>query len=205
MIRTLPDPDTVSTRRSIRRPAAVILALLIGAVAQPATAQADTDKAAAAWTVAASRDGRGCFATRRYDGPGDTTLLLGLDPDGANHLTVVNDNWSITPRQALMLEFRLTRGGYGDHPAVGIEADGKRGFVATFEPRFPDHIAASRRLDIYRGTTPVARLDLTGSGAAVARLRRCSTARTSATPGAQTPSDVPIDPFAPDSPRGKKR
>lgn len=194
-----------SPARTIRGPLAIAATVGGIAVMSPAIAQDDTTKASGAWTVAASRDGGGCFATRRFDGSGETTVLIGLDRDGANHLTVLNDNWSIVPKQALTLEFRLSRGGYGDHPAVGIEADGKRGFVATFDPRFPDHVAASRRLDIFRGKTPVARLDLTGSGAAMTRLRHCVTSQARTGPGEAQSSDVPIDPFAAESRSRKKR
>ncbi|MFD1787225.1 hypothetical protein ACFSC3_06550 [Sphingomonas floccifaciens] len=175
------------------------------ATALPASAQTAPKKTLGAWSLAVSRDGQGCFVTRRFDGPGETVLMLGLDSDGSNHLTILNGNWSIVPKQALTLEFRLSRGGYGDHAAIGIDVDGTRGFVATFEPRFPDHFAASERLDIYRGKMPVARLDLTGSGAAVAELKRCTAKQAPGAKGSSPSSDVPIDPFAAGSARKSKR
>lgn len=161
------------------------------------------------WTVSPSRDGGGCFLTRQYDGVGNTTLLLGIDPDGANHLSVLNDNWSIKPRERLKLNFRLSRGGYAKHDVVGMESGGKRGFVTSFEAKFPTYFAGSLALDISRGTVPVEHLDLGGSGAAVAEVRRCVDAqRANGGPrndrGARS-GEIPKDPFAPGlKPRGKR-
>ncbi|WP_454280298.1 hypothetical protein [Sphingomonas sp. Marseille-Q8236] len=152
------------------------------------------------WTLAPSEDGEGCFLTRVYPRPGDTTLLLGLDRDGSNHLTVLNANWSIKPKERLALDFRLTNGGYPKHFAVGLTSDGKRGFVTSFEKAFPTYLAKSLRLDIARGDVPVERLALDGSGAAVAALRDCVAARRAA-PTKPARDDtgrdgIPRDPFA---------
>lgn len=78
------------------------------------------------WTVAASEDGNGCFLTRQYDGVGGTTLLLGLDTDGTNHLSVLNDNWSIKRQERLNLDFRLSNGGYTGYTAIGMISNGKK-------------------------------------------------------------------------------
>ncbi|WP_230483770.1 hypothetical protein [Sphingomonas sp. Leaf21] len=152
------------------------------------------------WTLAPSEDGDGCFLTRIYPRPGDTTLLLGLDRDGSNHLTVLNANWSIKPKARLSLDFRLSSGGYPKHFAVGLATDGKRGFVTSFEKAFPTYLAKSQRLDIARGDVPVERLALDGSGAAIAALRDCVAAQR-ATPAKSLKRDaatdgIPLDPFA---------
>ncbi len=97
------------------------------------------------WTLALSEDGDGCFLTRIYDRPGDTTLLLGLDRDGSNHLTVLNANWSIKPKERLSLDFKLTSGGYPKHFAVGLATDEKQGFVTSFEKPFPTYLASRWR------------------------------------------------------------
>ncbi len=157
------------------------------------------------WTVAASKDGRGCFLTRTYDRAGDTTLLLGLDVDGANHLSVLNANWSIKARDRLKLDFRLSNGGYAKHAAVGLRSDGKQGFVTSFEAKFPAYFARSNDLHIARGDVPVERLNLAGSGAAVAELRKCVAAqRVEAKvtkPRKTRADDIPEDPFAPSASR----
>lgn len=178
------------------------LAMAVLGLAYPAHAGRDyAARDVGGWTVAASKDGKGCFLTRDYDRPGDTTLLLGLDRDGTNHLTVLNANWSIKPKDRLKLTFRLSGGAYAGHFAVGMASDGKQGFVTSFEAKFPTYFATSASLDITRGAVPVERLSLTGSGAAVAELRRCvesSRARPAAGPTDQLRADdIPKDPFAP--------
>ncbi len=160
------------------------------------------------WTVAPSKDGKGCFLTRIYDRAGETTLLLGLDTDDTNHLSVLNANWSIKPKDKLKLTFRLSKGAYPRHFAVGLSSEGKRGFVTSFESKFPGYFATSATLDISRGEVPVERLSLTGSGAAVAELRLCVAAQRAkpvAKSGAKPRADtIPLDPFAAES-RHKSR
>lgn len=161
------------------------------------------------WTIAPSKDGQGCFLSRQYRGVGGTSLLLGVDKDGSNHLSVLNDNWSITPGDRMQLNFRLSKGGYAKHEAVGMTAAGQRGFVTSFEAKFPTYFAASKVLDISRGNVPVEHLDLAGSGAAVAELQRCvASYRDSA--GTETSknkraSAIPEDPFASDTTQPAKR
>lgn len=193
-------------RRRAALAASALAAALLAAV--PAAAQY-ASRTIEGWTVAASKDAKGCFLTREFDRNGGTTLLLGLDVDGSNHLSVLNPNWSIKPKEQLKLTYRLSRGDYGNHFAVGIQSEGKQGFVSTFEPKFPAFFAASKALHIARGDVPVARLDLQGSGAAIAELRRCvgaqkpgsSSAAEDGTPG----DDIPKDPFAPAAERKGKR
>ncbi|GGB36174.1 hypothetical protein GCM10011380_26950 [Sphingomonas metalli] len=152
------------------------------------------------WTVAIGKDGDGCFLSRRYDRLGATTLLLGLDRDGTNHLSVLNANWTIQPRDRQALDFRLSKGRYDRHFVVGIAADGQQGFATSFEWRFPAYFATSAFLHIDRGRIPVERLSLEGSGDAVATLRRCVAAlgRTGAdaTKAAGAGTGIPRDPFA---------
>lgn len=151
------------------------------------------------WAVFPSKDGQGCFATRRYAVPGNTTLLIGIDGDGSNHLSLLNDRWSIRPGARLSLAFKLTKGGYPDQRAIGIASNGQQGFVAAFEPQFPSYFASSKALFVDRDAVPVARLPLDGSGAAIAALRRCVDGqRAAAQPKADYPDQdgVPADPFA---------
>ena len=152
------------------------------------------------WTLAVSEDGDGCFLTRIYHRPGDTTLLLGLDRDGSNHLTVLNANWSIKPKERLALDFTLTGGSYRKHFAVGLASDDQQGFVTSFEKPFPTYLARSQTLNIARGDVPVERLSLAGSGAAIAALRDCVTARKAplakTTRSGDAADGIPRDPFA---------
>ncbi|ATY30731.1 hypothetical protein [Sphingomonas psychrotolerans] len=187
-------------------PAFLPAALFAGLSASaPASAQDYPARNVGGWTVAASKDARGCFLTRTYAGTGETTLLLGLDVDGGNRVSVLNDNWSIKPKARWKLTFKLTSGGYSDHPVVGMASDGKKGFVTTFDAKFPSHFAGSKAMHIYRGKVPVEQLTLDGSGAAIAELRRC-VGMHAATPatgvrGKERSDRIPRDPFAPDARR----
>ena len=202
-------PAAPARRRTIIGPAFGILACAAGLLAgASATARDHGSRKVGGWTVEASKDGDGCFVTKVYNHAGDTTLLLGLDLDGANHLSVLNANWSIKPDDRLRLTFQLSSGSYAKHFAIGIASNGKQGFVTSFEPKFPDYFAASKILDISRGDVPVERLNLDGSGAAVAALRNCVAAqreKPGAAAGKKAHShDIPRDPFALD-PSGKSK
>jgi hypothetical protein len=195
---------------AIVRPAWRALLCAAGLLASaPLLAQGYPPRDVGDWTVAVSKDGKGCFLTRAYDHPGSTTLLLGLDLDGANHLSLLNENWSIKPKDQLKLNFTLSNGGYPGHFAIGIASDGKQGFVTSFETRFPTYLAGSKILNVSRGKVPVERLDLEGSGAAVAELRHCVEAQRGE-PGVsagEKPSSgtIPKDPFAPAPVRKPKK
>lgn len=187
--------------RPIRHVSFRILACAIGFLAgASATAHDYPSRDVGAWTVTASQDGQGCFLTRVYQHPGDTTLLLGLSLDGTNHMSVLNANWSIKPKDRLNLDFRLSKNSYAKHFAIGMASNGKQGFVTSFETKFPSYFAASRMLDISRGDVPVERLDLDGSGAAVVELRKCVAAQrekpAAAANGKTDSDDIPKDPFA---------
>ena len=201
-MRELVQPWFRPTVRAAFIPFAVFAGLFASA---NASAQIYAMQNVSGWAVAASKDKKGCFLTKTYDGAGETTLLLGVDIDGSNHLSVLNDNWSIKPKDRLNLSFRLSNGGYSDHPVVGMVSEEKKGFVTTFETKFLSYFATSKALHIYRGDVPVEQLNLEGSGAAVAELRRCVEiykARPAAGPREKERSGlIPRDPFAPDAGR----
>jgi hypothetical protein len=201
---------TVRARRrgATARPGFLALVCAAGLVgADQASARDYASREIGGWTAVASRDGKGCFLTREYER--GTSLLLGLDIDGTNRLSVLNPDWSIKPKDQLKLNFRLSNSSYPAHFAVGIASDGKQGFVASFGAKFPTYFAASTTLDISRGDVPVARLSLDGSGAAVSELRTCVEAQREkpAAASAEKPhhDDIPSDPFAPAGARGSKK
>lgn len=158
------------------------------------------------WVVAASSDRKGCFLTRTFQGERGTTLLFGLDVDDSSRLTLLNPNWSIREKEQHRLNFRLSNASFSRHPTVGIAAEGKNGFVASFGAAFPSKFAASKYLHIARADVPVEELSLEGSGAAVAELRRCvdlyRTKRATVRSRDGNTSRIPVDPFAA---AGKKR
>ena len=196
--------------RAAAKPVVVALAVALGLFASTnAAAQDYAAREVGEWTVAASKDKKGCFVTRDYARAGNTTLLLGLDVDGTNHLSLLNANWSIAPKDDLRLNFRLSTQSYAKHVAVGLASDGKQGFVTAFEAKFPAYFAASTILHVSRGDVPVERLSLDGSGAAVAELRRCvwiHRVKAAPKPGEKArPDGIPADPFASDPQRKSKK
>lgn len=202
--------------REALRPVALALAFVTAVfVSDHAAARDSASRDVGDWTVTVSKDGKGCFLTREYERSGGTTLLLGLDVDGANRLSVLNANWSIKPEERLKLNFRLSNSSYPAHFAIGIVSEGKQGFVTSFGAKFPSYLAASKTLAISRGDVPVERLDLDDVDAAVARLGKCVD-RQRETPssvasqgiagrGTVRSDDIPTDPFAPASTRKAKK
>jgi hypothetical protein len=90
--------DPIVRAPQIRRAALSILVCVASFIASNhASARDYAPHDVGDWTVAPSKDGKGCFLNREYDRSGGTTLLLGLDADGANRLSVLNANWSISP------------------------------------------------------------------------------------------------------------
>ncbi len=160
------------------------------------------------WTVAASKDGKGCFLTREYESNGGTTLLFGVDTDGTNRLSLLNPNWSIKLEDKLKLNFRLSNSSYPAHFAVGIASDGKQGFVTSFGAKFPSLFATSKTLDVSRGDVPVERLDLGDAKAAIRKLGKCVDEQRDSPADTGTAKarsdDIPKDPFAP-TPKAKSK
>lgn len=180
----------------------ITFSLLAGLVMSAAAfAQPYAARRVGSWFVTPSGDAPGCFLTRQYAGEGGTTLLFGLDADNSNRLSVLNDNWSIKPKARLALSFRLSGRRYPKQVAIGLASNGKRGFVAGFDPTFPASFAASPFLYIDRGDVPVARLGLDGSGPAIAELRRCVSAlkvKAKLKSSGKAAAGVPKDPFSSD-------
>jgi len=207
-----PDAVPAPVDRARHRRIAALVALAMASGLSTTAGAADPryqTRTVGDWTVAVSKDQQGCFLTRTYDRPAKTILLLGLDSDGTNHLSVLNANWSIKPKDQLRLTFRLSKGGYAAHDAVGIAADDRQGFVTSFEAKFPDYFAASKILNIFRGDVPVEQFGLDGSGAAVGALRACVGSIAATAPSAagrrERADRIPTDPFAPDLPAKPRR
>lgn len=193
-------PDRLPPRR------ATTLWIAIGAFAlavPPAAAQDSGARKVGAWTVAPGQDGAGCLLSRSYRGPTGTTLILGLDTDGSQRLSVLNPDWSIRPGDRERLTFRLGAARYDRQFAVGIASAGKQGFAAEFDAAFAGKLAAAKSLAIARGTTPVEDLPLDGSGAAVRELKACVAALGDGRGASRSSDDagrsIPRDPFARDS------
>lgn len=194
--------DAVPIRaRAMRQPLLCLSALAAAALLGKAAPAADyATRDIGEWVVSASSDRQGCFLTRTYRGARETTLQFGLDVDGSNRLTILNPHWSIGEKEKVRLDFRLSNASFPRHLAVGIVAEGKRGFVTSFGAAFPNNFAASQFLHVRRGNVPVEELGLDGSGAAVAEMRKCvdryRATRAEGRPAAENSGRIPVDPFA---------
>lgn len=191
--------------RHLRHVFLVVVTVALNGVAYDRNNMPDSDQG---WTVSGSKDQKGCFATKEFDHPGKTTLLLGIDIDGTNRLTILNENWSIKPRETLELDFRLTGVSFPRHFAVGIASGQKKGFAASFGSRFPTLFASSKSLHVYRGRVPVEQLDLVGSGAAITNLRTCVDAQRKGPVTGKVDKgrpSIPRDPFGQASDARKNR
>lgn len=148
----------------------LILAVFI-ALTQPLHAQSYAPRDVAGWPVAPMGDlGGSCFITTTYEGDGETSLSLAMNPKGEPTLIVSNENWTIEPGQEMEIDYFLSFGMYEKHPSFGTV---DRGFGAKFEKSFIEYFAKSNFIRIEKEGSLIDSLDLSGSAAAVIELRRC--------------------------------
>jgi TonB family protein len=90
-------------------------------------------------------------------------------------LIVGNDGWSIEKGEKTDLVFGVNGRVYSDGVAVGVSEKfaSKKSFATKFGPEFLKDFAASPYLVILKGDVTVDRLQLRGSGAALAVAKRC--------------------------------
>ena len=142
-----------------------------------------------------------CGMALEYEGKGETMLMLLLGADGTVMMSVANYAWSTVPEQKYELAYYLNGTVYEGGASVGIHNGARKGFVTTFAPDFLKHFQASSNLKI-RGDKAVLidSLDLDGSAAGLAQVRRCvahlkAIAAAAAREKARF-AHIPDDPFA---------
>jgi periplasmic protein TonB len=142
-----------------------------------------------------------CFLTADYKGPGESTLSLAIRRDGTPVLMVLNYNWSAEKGEKYRdISFRLDGEEYGDGVATGAAISGKNGFMQPMNPDFLPHFVKSTYLHVYKADKLIDRLDLEGSAAAVAVVRRCVAyvdgLRRAEERERKRYEDLPTDPFS---------
>lgn len=142
-----------------------------------------------------------CFLSSEYQGDGDTELMVSLKTDGTAMVVVQNYNWTAKEGERYDdISVHLSTANYGGGTALGVSNDGRHGFGTKVPGKFLDGLAASTYLHVYKGDAVVDRLDLKGSGAAVAMVRRCvATVKAEADAEERKRrrfADIPKDPFA---------
>lgn len=137
-----------------------------------------------------------------FDGRSPVELTLFYEDDKVSVLLTSSD-WSNRTGEIYEVSYQL--GGYSyAGEATGLVTSGRPGFVAKFEPTFLTDFAAASALLVTRGEVIITHLSLSGSGAAVATVRRCleHVQRTNAAQARreQRWDYIPEDPFAPPAP-----
>lgn len=166
----------------------------------PSTASARDWPETAGWEISEGDDF--CLMHMEYEGPGDSSLAIGLYADGRIIIANVNYSWSAEKGRAYPeVSFELNDQSYTG-TATGIEIVGKKGFAMKFGQEILADIAAARAVHVYKGETLVDRLKLDGSAAALGVTKRCLgsvRAKIAATERErQRWADIPKDPFASD-------
>lgn len=116
-----------------------------------------------------------CVITTTYDFDGRSSVRLSLFWDGARaDLFLSSLGWSNRASAPYAVQYSL--GGFVyEGNARGLVSDGGyKGFVSGFDPAFLGDFARAESLYVTTGDTVVTHLNLSGSGAAIATLRRCT-------------------------------
>lgn len=138
----------------------------------------------------------GCALTAQYPLPGRSPLTLAVFDGTSPELVMSSADWSNKEGEKYALSFLL-----GDHAYTG-EVTGQatateKGFTAAVDDSFINAFAAAPSMFVSRGDVVVAHLNLRGTAAAVAGVRRCS-AYVERETAAQTARERRIDYIAAD-------
>lgn len=109
---------------------------------------------------------------------GGTELVVFTFTDTDNvRIFVSNAAWSAVKDAEYDLVYVIDGKPYRSAISTGYEvSEGRKGFRRVFEPDFVTAMAAGKELRILTGETLVAKLSLSGSGAAIGTVRRCTAA-----------------------------
>lgn len=132
----------------------------------------------AGWDILERDSRQGCVMYRPSAEIGGTELVVFTFTDTDNvRILVSNSAWSAVKDAEYALDYVIDGKPYRSAISTGYEvSDGRKGFRRVFEPDFVNAIAAGKELRILTGETLVAKLSLSGSGAAIATVRRCTAA-----------------------------
>ena len=158
---------------------------------------------AGGWSIFEASDGESCGAGLEYGGKGETSLILVEYLDGKVGLVISNTGWSIVKGEEYALDYYVNGKAYGGGKSIGTgeRYELRKGFVTIMDPAFVKDFAAGSGLKIYRDDVLVDSLSLTGTAAAVARVRQClvhlRAAKSAVERERQRWAHIPDDPFKP--------
>lgn len=143
-----------------------------------------------------------CLTYLEYEGPGSTELNVSIELDGSSVVLINNSNWSAKDNARYPdMEIAVDEWVYSGPGGRGYISGGYRpGFTMNMPDTFLDKFASEKSLKVYNGDTLVDSLNLEGSAAAVASLRRCISAvkrqREAEERERRRWGHIPEDPFA---------
>lgn len=177
----------------------------LAALASP-TCEARDWPETAGWEISEGDDF--CLMHMEYEGPGDSSLAIGLYADGRIIIANVNYSWSAeNGRRYPEVSFELNGQRYTG-TATGVDIVGKKGFAMKFGEEILADVAAARAVHVYKDDTLVDRLRLDGSAAALGVTKRCLASVRAKQAAAERErrrwSDLPKDPFAADKPEPRQ-
>lgn len=187
----------MSVRRSPRLHWLLFAALVLQAPASPLHAREWAS--AGGWDISeAGNDG--CGMGLEYEGEGETILVLILKVDGTVGLSLTNYKWSAVANREYDLIFVVNGTAYEGGKSVGTSDGYRKGFVTLFDPGFLKDFAAAKNLKVGSKGVLIDSLNLEGSAAGLAQLRRC-VAHVKAVAAAEARekarlAHIPEDPFA---------
>jgi TonB family protein len=161
---------------------------------------------AGGWNIGESGDGESCGAMMEYEGKGETNLIFLHYVNGRIVLGATNTGWSADKEKEYDLVYVLNGKTYSGGKSFGLgeRYEIRKGFVTGMEPSFEADFATGSSLQIYLGGTLVDNLSLSGTGAAVARVRQCVAhlrgIKQAAERERQRWAHIPDDPFKPAPP-----
>lgn len=192
----------------MKRSVALMTLLLITAPAQASEWGSYAD-----WQVTGNESDNTCFFGREFEGPGETHMGVSVDAkDSSVSIWVLNDNWSLKEGDGIKVALDL-RGTPNSYSGSGMPftSGGKSGFGMNFKSmEVLSDVAAANGAHFYKidgegeseKYTLIDKLNLDGTGAAVAALRRCFAHQKGLIAAAEREKkrwkDIPADPFKAD-------
>lgn len=176
-----------------------LIAVAAWAVCSPALAQQNWE--GAGYFDLIEIDGA-CLATAEFvaEGRANTRFLLADDAEGVK-ISLTSMDWS-KPESVLEVSFEFLPNGktYVGNAAPLTLSSVYNGFVMMFDDQVLTEFAAADSLRVTRGDVVIDHLDLKGSAATTATLRRCTSSALAKEAARQRErdrfSDIPKDPFA---------
>jgi TonB family protein len=140
-----------------------------------ATTSAQADQWPSSGNFDVVETARGCAAGGDFALPGRSNTSFLVSFDGDEVVMVLGSRDWTPPADGTEVSFRFTDEGVFTGPISGTSfSNGQKGFAANFSPAVLEPFARSGSLVVAAGETVVAHLNMRGSAAAAATLRRCT-------------------------------